>query len=133
MRPLARRKPVHLVLKAKRALSPKGMWIELEIERLAKRFALRIYRLAIARDHIHLVIEIPGRKEYVAFIRSLTGLIARKLGKGLWHLLPFTRVASWGKDFRNLMDYLRKNLEETVGLRPYEPRRDFYKRHRARS
>lgn len=81
---------------------------------------------------VHLIIQIPGRKEYVAFIRSLTGLVARKLGKGLWKLLPFTRIANWGRDFRNLVNYLRKNLEEWLGFRVYEPRKDYYQKYRAK-
>lgn len=86
--------------------------------------------MAVAEDHVHLVIKIGGREEYKAFIRSLTGLLARKLGKGLFALLPFTRIANWGKDFAYLKKYLRKNREEASGARAYEPRRDWYKRFR---
>ena len=127
-RPLARKKPIHFVLKSGRVLLPWSQVIEKEIGRLGNKFGLRLYRVAIAQDHVHFVARIPGRAEYTAFIRSVTGTLARKLGKGLWKLLPFSRVATWGREFRALMDYLRKNTEEALGLRPYEPRRRHYKK-----
>jgi len=73
----------------------------------------------------------PGRKEYNAFIRSLTGLLARKLGKGLWALLPFSRVAQWGKPFRALQKYLEQNRLEAEGVMPYQKRNDWYRRHKS--
>jgi REP element-mobilizing transposase RayT len=121
-RPFARRRPIHFVLKSGKMILPSSRLIEKEIQRLAQRFGLRIYRIAIARDHVHFLARLPGRREYVAFIRSLTGILARKLGRGLWKLLPFSRVANWGREFRGLVAYLQKNTEEALGLRPYEPR-----------
>lgn len=130
MRPLARKKPIHLVLKAKKNFGKHGPLVQTEARRLADWFQIRIYDEALAPDHLHLVIRIPGRKEYIAFIRALTGPLARQLGKGIWSLLPFTRVSAWGKAFEELRKYLKKNREETAGLRPYEKRQDWYKKYR---
>jgi hypothetical protein len=91
---------------------------------------LRVYDLAVSHDHAHLLLKTPGRREYRAFIRSLTGILAHRLGKGCWLLLPFSRIASWGKEFARLKIYLRKNREEASGARPYEPRKDRYKKLR---
>ncbi len=130
LRPLARRRPIHLTLKAKRQIYAERRWIEGEVTRLAKRFHLKTYGIAVAGNHIHFAIEIPGRREYSAFIRALTAQIAKKLGKGLWSLTPFTRVANWGRDFKRLLDYIRKNREEASGERAYVPRKDWYRRFR---
>lgn len=90
--------------------------------RFAGKFRVKAYGVAVNHDHVHFVLKVPGRAEYIAFLRALTGAIARKFGKGLWSLLPFTRVVAWGRDFRGVLSYLKKNREEASGARPYEPR-----------
>jgi len=132
LRPLARRKPIHLVLKSKRNLLAQGSLLQQDTKRFAAKFGLRVYDSAIAKDHLHLVVMIPGRREYSAFIRALTGLLARKLGKGLWSLLPFSRVASWGKEFQTLLKYLEQNRLEAEGVMPYQKRSDWYRKQRRR-
>jgi hypothetical protein len=126
MRPLATNRPLHLVLKAGISLGRHEALVTRKVKRLVERFSCRVYDCAVAPDHVHLALLIPGRREYRAFIRSLSGLLARKIQKGLFVLLPFTRVVSWGRDFRLLKSYIRKNQEEASGARPYEPRRDWY-------
>lgn len=101
-----------------------------ELQRQARKFHIRVYSAAVAHDHLHFVARIPSRAHYVKFIRALCGLLARKLGAKLWSELPFSRVATWGRDFKQLLDYLAKNREEAAGERPYEPRKDWYKRYR---
>lgn len=124
-RPLCPKRPLHLVLKARSSnLYNNSSWIEKDARRLALKFHLTVYSLAVNFDHIHFALRIPGRRQYAAFLRSFTGLLARKLGAGLWKLLPFTRVLAWGKDFRQVLAYLRKNREEAAGERPYEKRID---------
>ncbi len=71
---------------------------------------------------MHLVLSIPSRDAYKAFVRALTGILARNLGKKLWALLPFTRVASWGRDYENLRAYLLQNRVEAGGWVPYQAR-----------
>lgn len=128
-RPLARKRPIHFVLKSKRALYPKRALIERELRRLGEKFSLRLYGIAVAHDHVHFVARIPGRAEYKAFIRALTGILARKLGRGVWALPPFSRIASWGRAFVQLKKYLQQNREEAAGTRPYAPRKDWHARY----
>lgn len=127
-RPLSSKRPLHCVLKSKlNVLFANKEWIERNARRLSDKFCITAYAIAVNHDHIHLVLRIPGRREYKAFLRSLTSLLARKFGKGLFSLLPFTRVAAWGRDFRSLLDYLRKNREEAEGIRPYEERKHHHR------
>jgi REP element-mobilizing transposase RayT len=122
-------RPIHLVLKAtKPVLFRNRRLVESLTRRLATRFGIRTYGVAIPDDHVHLALLLPSREAYRKFVRSLCGLLARHFGKGLWKCLPFTRVLSWGKDFRNVLAYLKKNCEEALGLREYEPRKDWYRK-----
>jgi hypothetical protein len=129
-RPLARKRPTHLILKAKREIFSERKTVLDVVFGQAEKQSIRIYDLAVAKDHLHLVIATPGRREYRAFIRSVTGLLARRFGKGLWTALPFTRVAQWGAAYRELQRYMEQNREEALGRRPYKPRKDCYQRFR---
>lgn len=104
-----------------------------EIRRKAERFGLKVYSVAIPANHIHLILKIPSREAYAAFVRTLTAALARRWGKGLWKWLPFTRVMAWGKDFRQMLAYLQKNRDEAEGGRAYEPRKDWYRKWKIRN
>jgi REP element-mobilizing transposase RayT len=133
-RPLCSKRPLHCVLKARnRNLYAHRAWIEAKARALAHKFQLKVYSLAVNFDHVHLVLKFPSRREYAAFVRSFTGLLARKVGAGLWMLSPFSRVLAWGKDFRQTLAYLRKNREEAAGERPYQERKDWYKSYKSPS
>lgn len=129
-RPLARNTPIHLVLKAERDFGANRGLVLLEAERLANRFKLELLDNAVSLDHLHLVISTPGRREFNAFLRSLTGLLARRMGKGIWKALPFTRVAGWGRELRVLNDYCWRNRVEAAGGMPFEAREDPYEKWR---
>ncbi len=117
LRPLATDRPVHLVMKAERAFSREdARHILSENLRLAEKFGLKIYHQAASLDHVHAILKIPHRREYVKFIRSLSGLLARKFGKGFWKQVPYTRVGHWGRDYRGMVEYIAKNRGETQGI-----------------
>ena len=57
------------------------------------------------------------------FIRTLTSLLVSLLSKlkgkslkGLFDLRPFTRILSWGRDFRNVIHYHELNDMEARGF-----------------
>lgn len=123
LRPLARRRPIHLILKSKVAFEKSnGVLVLAEAKRFSEKFGLKLIDHAFGEDHLHLVLTIPSRRDYNSFIRSLSGLLARKYGKGIWSSLPYTRVAHWGKDFRGLLKYLELNRLEASGDMPYSQR-----------
>jgi REP element-mobilizing transposase RayT len=130
-RNLPKRKPIHLILKSRYILLTHKGWIQEKINQYGKKFFIKVHNLAICGDHIHFALEIPHRDEYKKFIRALTGVIARKMGKGMWSLIPLTKVFEWGKPFRYLMAYITRNQEETDGLRAYKPRK-YSKKDRTR-
>ena len=128
-RPLSSKRPLHLVLKAARPIRAHQSLFRNKLFQLGEKFQIRIYSSAVAADHVHLVLKISGRRQYAAFIRSYTSYLARTLGKGLWKLLPFTRVASWGSDFRGLLRYLEQNRREASGEWEFRPRKNCYEKY----
>lgn len=90
--------------------------------RLESYFGVRVYRFAIAGNHIHLLVKAPNRKSFQGFLRKLSGSIAQlvtKARKGnpvgrFWDALAFSRVISWGKDFKSVNFYIQKNLIEAL-------------------
>ncbi len=136
-RPLSFKNPIHLVLRSSLA---KGSFSLLKCDKSirnifikqSKKFGVKVYRFANAGNHLHLIILPRSRDAYRSFIRSVTGLVARLvlgIQRGnskkarFWDKRPFTRVASWGKDFQGLCNYLLRNTLEAIGFIPYKPRK----------
>lgn len=138
-RPLAFRKPIHIVLRSSKA---KGRWafldyrnkrkIEKWLKTFAKRNAVRLYEVAIVWNHIHLSARFPNRSSYNCFIRSITGTLPKVvLGfqhptQTFWDYRPFTRILEWGKDFRGTCQYIINNTLEALSLRKFQPRAERY-------
>jgi REP element-mobilizing transposase RayT len=137
-RPIAQKRPLHLVLRSTLARGSQSFLIPTrarQIERIARELGrekqVRLYHLANAGNHLHLVLQPKSRKAFNSYIRALTGVIARiTLGvergksKGLqfWDARPYTRIIEWGKDYRGVINYLIQNTLEALGFIPYKPR-----------
>jgi hypothetical protein len=130
-RPLVTRQAMHLVLKSSKATGKHSFLlfqreIEVLLQAQARKFGIKIYSVANAGNHLHLLLRIHSRRCYKAFIRAVSGLIIRKVfglerGRsrdfsGLWDARPFSRIVAWGKDFSGVKSYLEINRLEMVGL-----------------
>jgi len=110
------------------------------VRRQARACGIRLYHFVNVGNHLHLVVRIHDRKRFRIFIRAISGLIARQVlgrerGKalrrgqalraergpansekesraGYWIQRPFTRVASWGRDYEGLGQYMLKNQRQ---------------------
>lgn len=121
-RPLCTKRPINVVLKARDFGIAKGTkTAKSEIQKAARRWGIKIYRLSVLSDHIHLLIGIPTRLAYRFFIQRVCGAIALKLGL-TWLYRPFTRVVEWGRDFKRTCGYVEMNDLEAWGLIPYQAR-----------
>lgn len=120
-RVLDSRKPLHFVLKSNHRtnLYPHRVLLRKLLSLYAKRFGIKVYKESVQRDHFHFCIKITNRQLYRGFIRALTGVISQKLGRGIWSLLPYSRVISWGRDFLAVLDYILLNDCEVSGVVPY--------------
>jgi REP element-mobilizing transposase RayT len=135
-RPVSTKRPMHLVVRSSLAkgelsLLRRSVAVEKIVRRTALRKGVKIHRFANAGNHLHLIIQPRSRKGYQAFIRAMTGLLARLAlkaergrGKGLrfWDARPFTRILEWGRDFREACGYVLKNFLEAEGFLDFVPR-----------
>jgi len=137
-RPLTTKKAIHVVMRSNIA---KYEWsflhytkrrkIESVIIKQAKTFGIKIYKLAICYNHLHMLIKLHYLESYTKFIRSISGLIStivtgakkRDLkGIKLWASRPFSRIVEWCRDFINAKDYVLLNKKEAEGIVSYKDR-----------
>lgn len=111
LRPLSTKHPIHLVLKASEPfqLLRNKETVEQTAKKYALKFGITLYQIAVQADHLHLSIKIPSRANYCRWIRAITSVLAFKLGKLKWSLPPFTRIGTWGRDFKRLIGYIQRN------------------------
>jgi REP element-mobilizing transposase RayT len=124
-RPLDSKLPIHLSLRAHKSILRTFKTLVLvdnQVEKTCKRHGVKLYRYANVGNHLHLVIKIPQRRRWNAFIRELSGRIAQLVREKLsfdgefWIQRPFTRlVAGWGKAFQAAKDYVYLNWCEGEG------------------
>ncbi len=123
-RPLSTKNPLHLILKSSHRsfFNPGNLSLENLIRSQARKFGIRVYDLALNWSHIHLMIRIKSRDDYNKFIRSLTAILAMRIRlakpqlKVIFDLRPFTRILSWGRDFKRGLDYQILNQLESLGF-----------------
>lgn len=137
-RPVSTKLPIHLVLKSHVAVGPRSLLHRRNAGRVgdiirqqAAAKGIRVYHFVNVGNHLHLVLRIQhasrpaGQRAFSAFLRAISGLIARHVlraergaaqGIKFWQARPFTRIASWGREFRALSDYMTKNSKQARGL-----------------
>jgi REP element-mobilizing transposase RayT len=123
-RPLSTKHPIHLILKSshKSLFNPGNQSLNNLIRSQAKKFNIKIYDLAVNWSHIHLLIKLQDREDYLKFIRSLTSILVQKIREKkpdleqIFTLRPYTRILSWGKDFKTVLQYQILNQMESFGL-----------------
>lgn len=136
-RPLDPNKAVHVTMRS--VVCTKGITLRKHtaginkyILKFSEKFAVRVYKHSVNSNHIHIVMRVKDRKQFVDFIRALSGSIALKMKlkynivQDFWQERPFTRLVSWGRDFQNVCKYIFKNFKETVGFINYTPRTNRY-------
>ncbi len=137
-RPISLKRPMHLVMRSSLARGElsflhrnRSKKIETIVRRTASSKGVKVYRFANSGNHLHLIVLPSSRKDFNAFIRSVSGLIARiTLGvergsaKALrfWDARPFTRIIEWGRDYKRACKYVLQNTLEALGFIPYQKR-----------
>jgi REP element-mobilizing transposase RayT len=124
-RPLSTKHPIHLTLKStgNSFFYPSNRALDKLIRNCADKYNIKIYDLALNWSHIHAMILIPTREAYKAFIKTLTSLIVELISKQrgrkltqIFDLLPYTRILSWGREFKKVLEYIIQNQMEALGL-----------------
>jgi len=117
-RPLSFKRPLHLVLKANRPfqLLRNIHLIDQVLKKYSQKFGITLHETAVQADHVHLSITIFNRDFYRRWIRAITSVLISRIAQLRWSLSPFTRIASWGRDFKRLRQYIRQNRIEGLFL-----------------
>ena len=123
-RTLSTKRPIHLILKTSQShfFNPGNRALVDLIQAWASRFKIKVFRTSLNWTHIHMIILILSRSAYKAIIRAFSAAIVQKICKvkgpsfkGIFALRPFTRILSWGKDLKNVLDYHDLNDLEAFG------------------
>lgn len=138
-RPFSRRKPLHITLRSSLAVGECSLrrpehksFIRETVTKLSNRFGIRIYEISINSNHMHLLLRASTHGGFKNFLRSLAGVVARKvsgarkgcvLGRRFWDELAWSRIVEWGKAFWAARKYVVQNVLEADGRVPYTPRR----------
>lgn len=148
-RPISEKHSMLLVMRASSARSSRSLRhkknrkkVDGIVYRQAQKWGIKIYEYANVGNHLHILMRVSTRENYVRFIRAVSGLIARWILRAergrpsgrysFWDHRPFTRVVLWGKAFAIARSYVKKNENEArSGLsrvqiqlleeEPYEP------------
>ena len=128
-RPFSRKHLLHLILKSSHAKGPHSFLhprnkkrVDALVRALAKKFGVEIRDYVNVGNHLHILIKSSHRNFITRFIRSLTGLLPRKLlkcekgqplGFSFWDSRPFTKIIAEGvRPFRNIIRYFNKNKRQ---------------------
>jgi REP element-mobilizing transposase RayT len=130
-RPIRAKQPLHVVLRSSLARGPRSFLaptrarrIENLVYRLGKKLDVRVYRFANSGNHLHLLVLPRSRESFHAFSRAFCGIVARitlvaERGRAksvrFWDNRPFTRVVTWGRDFKGVDRYVKRNTLEAIG------------------
>ncbi len=149
-RPLSVKNPLHLVLRSDFAYGTRSLLrhrplIEKVIAKAKKRFAIRVYEMAIVSNHIHMMVKGCSRQDLQNFFRVVAGHIAQELLRQFpllpserikrggasktrekenrfWQTRIYSRIVSWGREYTNVKEYVVQNALEALGLIPYKNR-----------
>jgi REP element-mobilizing transposase RayT len=131
-RPFDHKRALHVVMRSTRA---RGEWSMLRpqnarkvkqvVNEAARKHGIKLYRFANVGNHLHLLFQARKVENLRAFMREISGSIAFQItgakksnplqGK-FWDLLPYSRVVTWGRDFKAVTNYIIGNLFEAAGL-----------------
>ena len=122
------------------------------MRKASRLFHVKVYNYAIAGNHLHLLVKGPDRESLQNFFRVFAGHTAqgilrdcplslpkpqrggappnsaktrepcRKNQRKFWSYLLYSRIVTWGREFKAVSAYIEKNILETLRVIVYEPR-----------
>lgn len=83
-RPIATKQAIHLVMRStlargERSFLKRRRRIENLVRGRAAAEGIRVYDFANVGNHLHIVMRVPSHRAYKAYVRALSGLIARQV------------------------------------------------------
>jgi REP element-mobilizing transposase RayT len=139
-RPFRHTLAIHVVMKSTVASGPDSFFAHNKaigqiVEKQASKQFVKIYGVANAGNHLHLLVQAPSQDHLSHFLRAISGRIAQlvkqKRHTDFWDARPFSRLVSWGRDFRSVARYLGANALESLGMARIEVHHMYEAIHRA--
>jgi len=136
-RPFSQKLPLHVVFRSSHAKGDCSLlklahrkFIEAAIDRYARLYHIRIYRLQNVGNHLHVLLKTRtksrdlARLELANFLRRFSGEVAMRITKAkkgsrfgrFWDELVYSRIVTWGREFNIIKSYFIKNLFEAHGV-----------------
>jgi REP element-mobilizing transposase RayT len=128
-RPFSPKLAVHLVFRSDLAKGERSMLlprhkhlIQTELNRLSKRYRIKVYNFVNVGNHLHLLVKSETKQNLQKFLRVFTGQIAQTIlqakkgrAKGkFWSSIVYSRLVSFGRDFKTVMNYFVKNQVDAI-------------------
>jgi REP element-mobilizing transposase RayT len=130
-RPFDPKRALHVVMRSTRA---KGDWsmltpknhrrVKTIVQEAATKHGIQLYHFANVGNHLHFLFRARRVEALRAFLREVSGRISFQItgskkthplkGK-FWDHLPYSRVVSWGRDFKTVTQYVIGNLFQAAG------------------
>lgn len=139
-RPFSPRFAIHVTMRSEIAvgglslLEPRArQWLESYVPTLAQRLQIALYHWSINSNHLHFVLKAQERKSFQSFLRTVANRTARfvldaEKGRGkqlrFWANRPYSRLLTWGRELKNVLRYVERNVKEAMGEMRYTSRQD---------
>ena len=148
-RPLNMKQSHHVTMKSHHAVGARSLFrhkkmILILIKKNSLKFHIKIYEYAIQGNHIHLLVKAQNREELQNFFRVIAGHIAQgilrecpikgapggasvkptgcqKNQRKFWSYLLYSRIVSWGREFKIVLGYIQRNTLELLQVMAYQP------------
>jgi REP element-mobilizing transposase RayT len=151
-RPLNLKQSHHITMKSHHAIGPRSLFRHKKmilhlIKKNSAQFHIKVYEYAIQGHHVHLLVKAQSREGLQNFFRVIAGHTAQQILKQyplpcaggatqkrkkeegckknqrrFWSYLLYSRIVSWGREFKRVMSYIQKNTLELLQIIAYEPR-----------
>lgn len=146
-RPLSTKHSLHVTLKSEYARNQRSLLrhqklIGEVLTKACRKFGVTVYQKAICGTHIHLLIRGKTRTGIQNFFRVFAGHVAQgilrkyplqknkapqggclKNQRRFWSFLTFSRLITWGREFRTVSRYVVQNVLEALNIIAYQPRK----------
>ncbi len=180
--------PLHVVMRSSKAVGQRSLFLRSKqvakiLSVQASKHFVKLYAVANAGNHLHLLIQAPSQDHLSNFFRAISGRIAQLVMEGpqrssqskelrlsaksgakistdsaradshhnlkqqqaktnkqqeqtnnpetksssFWDARPFSRIVSWGRDFKHVARYIGINSTEMLGITRIDIRKMFEK------
>ena len=149
-RPLNLKQSHHITLKSHHAIGSRSLFRHKKlilslIKKHSFKFKIKVYEYSVQGNHLHLLVKAQSREGLQNFFRVLAGHTAQRIleeypfkplaggapkkavgcTKNLrkfWSYLVYSRIVSWGREFKTVTKYIQQNTLELLQIIAYQPR-----------